>query len=359
MKNFLLCILSVIILSNTGFSQSLKFRSGIFLHHSTGLCIWGPNGSSTSVPAQMQIYNNSHGYTGTNAVTMTELWWPVEDDNEWWRWHRIFENEDTSAIITPYYASQRIIIIKSCFPSSNVESWGEPGDTLYPDYKTVYNYKWHWRHILNVMKMHPQNFFVIWTNAPLVPNQTNSTEAFLSHCFCKWAKDTLANGLDPVFGAFPQNVYVFDFFHKLVGSNWMLQLQYASDSNDSHPNAAATELVAPQFVNEIFNASIAYELIYDVKKIGTEIPINFLLEQNYPNPFNQSSIINFKCPIKSDVILKVFDVSGKEIETLVNQVLLPGSYQVRWDGSGYVSGIYFYRLQCGDFKVTKSMILIK
>jgi len=115
------------------------------------------------------------------------------------------------------------------------------------------------------MRQHPENFFVIWTNAPLVPSATNNQEASLSNQFCSWAKDTLAMGIDPIFGAFPSNVYVFDFFHKLADANGMLQLQYASSSNDSHPNSAATELVAPQFVQEIFNASIVYEGIIPVE----------------------------------------------------------------------------------------------
>ena len=79
--------------------------------------------------------------------------------------------------------------------------------------------------------------------------------------FCKWAKDTLANGLDPVFGAFPNNVYVFDFFSKLTDANGYMLLQYANDPNVTpHPNAAATELVARQLVNEVFDHSIAVRI---------------------------------------------------------------------------------------------------
>ena len=111
------------------------------------------------------------------------------------------------------------------------------------------------------MSSHPDNFFVIWTNAPLEFYSTNTSEALLSKQFCAWAKDTLAQGLDPEFGAFPPNVYVFDFFHKLTGSNGIMLEMYAASHGDSHPNSAATQLVAPQFVQEIFNAAIAYEAI--------------------------------------------------------------------------------------------------
>ncbi|KAF0197374.1 MAG: hypothetical protein FD166_2016 [Bacteroidetes bacterium] len=241
------------------FSQTL-FRSGKFLHHSTGQNIWGPNGSSTSIPLQIQIYNANHGYTGTNAVSMVEQQWPLHPwQNEWERWHRIFDNQDPQANILPVMAANKIVVIKSCFPSSEMTGQGQPSDTLTPTVKSVYNYKWHWRNIVSVMNQHPGNFFVIWTNAPHLAVNTNPTAAMLSKKFTAWAKDTLAQGLDPEMGAFPQNVYVFHYFAKLSDANGYELPQYGISSSDSHPNALATALVDPQFVNEIFDAAIAYE----------------------------------------------------------------------------------------------------
>lgn len=279
-------------------SSQPKYRSGIFLHHSTGGCIWGPNGSSTDVPEQMNLYNIAHGYTGEDAVTMDETWFPEWNDNEWNTWHTIFEADDPEVIST-YYSSNPIIMIKSCFPSSNIEAIGSDEDTLNPWYKTIANYKWHWRHFVRVMEDHPDNFFVIWTNAPLEWYSTNPTEAAYSDWFCTWAKDTLAAGLDPVYGAFPPNVYVFDFFHKLADANGFLPAYYASGPWDSHPNAAATELVAPQLVNEIFDAAIAYEsnesgIDADIKVflegpfIGTEMTASLSASSGFPllQPYN-------------------------------------------------------------------------
>ena len=136
---------------------------------------------------------------------------------------------------------------------------GEPSDTLTPTKKTVYNYKWHWRNFIRKMETMSSNFFAVWTNAPLVEAATDDNAALLSHQFCTWAKDTLAAGLDIQYGEFPENVYIFDFFHKLAGPDYKLRSDYAAGTNDSHPNAAATELVAPQFVTEIFDAAIEYE----------------------------------------------------------------------------------------------------
>ena len=295
--HFLLAWLVSILLMSTAFSQSAKFRSGVFLHQSTGACIWGPNGSTTSVPLGISAYNLQRGLTGQNAVSLRELQWPVATDNEWERWHRIFENQDIAeADIRPILDTSRIVIIKSCFPSSQITDYGTPKDTLAPTLKTIWNYKWHWRSILKVMtqwpmnfgalvsmpktiwsykwhwrsivrvmRQRPTNFFVIWTNAPLVAAATNDQQAILSDQFCRWAKDTLAQGLDPEFGTFPANVYVFDFFHKLAGADGKLPLKYSTSSSDSHPNNLATQLVAPQFVSEVFNAALNYEKLKATK----------------------------------------------------------------------------------------------
>jgi hypothetical protein len=261
MKRLLLLIVLVSV-SVIGLSQT-KFRVGIFLHHSTGDNIWGPNGSATSIPLETAKYNSDHGFIGDAAVSMNESWWPDganSGNNEWYYWHMIFENRDLSnSDIRPILAANKIVVIKSCFPSSWIDSPGHASDTLTPTEKTIYNYKWHWRHIIDVMKKHPENFFVIWTNAPVVAGQTDATMAGNAKKFCQWAKDTLAKGYDTKVGAFPKNIFVFDYFSKLTDANGYELLQYAVNSGDSHPNSAATALVAPQFATEIFNAALAYE----------------------------------------------------------------------------------------------------
>lgn len=235
------------------------FRSGTFLHHSTGGNIWGPNGSSTSIPQQIAIYNTNHGYTGTNAVAMSESWWPNGNNNEWEYWHQIFDNQISGANIEQIMANNKIVVIKSCYPSSEMTGPGQASDTLDYSIKSDYNYKWHWRFMVNFMAQHPENFFVIWTNAPLVAAATNASSAAYTRSFCAWAKNTLAQGLDPIIGDFPPNIYVFDYFSKLTDANGYQLPQYSVSSFDSHPNSAATALIAPQFVNEIFDAAYAYE----------------------------------------------------------------------------------------------------
>ncbi len=286
-KLYLILLLIIPLLGN---AQTL-FRSGKFLHHSTGGFIWGPNGSSTIIPQQIAIYNATHGYTGSNAVSMNEEWWPgapISNDNEWERWHRIFDNQDPDANILPILAANKIVVIKSCYPSSAMTGMGSPSDTLHYTRKTMYNHKWHMRKIVRVMAQHPENFFALWTNAPLVAGATNPTEAALSKKFTTWVKDTLAVGLDPEMGAFPPNIYVFHYFAKLTDANGYELPQYAVSNWDSHPNAAATELIAPQFVNEIYNAAIAYEqggLTLSVTPVNANVSaspgsVNFTVSSN-------------------------------------------------------------------------------
>jgi hypothetical protein len=88
-------------------------------------------------------------------------------------------------------------------------------------------------------------------------------------------------------------------------------------------------------------------------------PTAFRLYQNYPNPFNP--VTNFKFTIVNSqlTILKVYDVLGREVATLVNEVKQPGAYAVQWDASGVASGVYFYRLQAGGFVQTKKLLLLK
>lgn len=96
-----------------------------------------------------------------------------------------------------------------------------------------------------------------------------------------------------------------------------------------------------------------------IHQTGTSIPESFSLSQNFPNPFNPVTSINFDIPISSFTKLIVYDQLGREVETLVNEQLTPGSYKYEWSAVDYPSGVYFYKLEAGEFTETKKMILIK
>ncbi len=98
-----------------------------------------------------------------------------------------------------------------------------------------------------------------------------------------------------------------------------------------------------------------------ISEISNSLPDQYSLSQNYPNPFNPLTKIEFAISGQSvaQTFLSVYDVLGNEVAVIVNQDLKPGVYEVDWDASSYPSGVYFYKLQAGEFSQTKKMILVK
>ncbi|MEO8232257.1 MAG: T9SS type A sorting domain-containing protein, partial [Ignavibacteriota bacterium] len=89
------------------------------------------------------------------------------------------------------------------------------------------------------------------------------------------------------------------------------------------------------------------------------LPVAYDLLQNYPNPFNPSTKISWQSPVGSHQTLKIYDVLGNEVATLLDEYTEAGRYEITFDASRLASGIYFYRLQAGQFIETRKMILLK
>ena len=108
-----------------------------------------------------------------------------------------------------------------------------------------------------------------------------------------------------------------------------------------------------------------YEKIVTDVEHNDLIPNEFTLSQNYPNPFNPTTVIRYQLPVAGNVSLKVYDILGREVATLVNEQKTPGNYEVTFDGNNLSSGVYFYRLQvytpgrAGTFSQTKKFLLMK
>jgi hypothetical protein len=100
------------------------------------------------------------------------------------------------------------------------------------------------------------------------------------------------------------------------------------------------------------------EMITSVDLGVTELPAEFLLRQNYPNPFNPSTTIRYELPKTSHVSLNVYDVLGREVSVLVNERKDAGVHEVKFEGANLASGVYFYRLQAGDFVSVKKLLLL-
>jgi len=125
------------------------------------------------------------------------------------------------------------------------------------------------------------------------------------------------------------------------------------------------DFIAPQLTTLIW-----FVIPTDVQQIGNEIPEKFVLSQNYPNPFNPTTTIKYSIPENyrdSDIHrndsriikLKIYDVLGREIKTLVNEKQNPGNYQVQFNASGLPSGVYIYRIEAGNFNQSKKMMLLR
>ncbi len=141
-------------------------------------------------------------------------------------------------------------------------------------------------------------------------------------------------------------------------------------SNNSFVSAQPFVAASGPSVNVIWddNRDGNYEIYYigdptgntiGIQQISTNIPARFSLSQNYPNPFNPNSKIKFQIAKLSNTKLVIFDIRGREVSTLVNENLNPGTYEVDFDGSKFSSGVYFYKITAGDFIQTKKMTLVK
>lgn len=99
--------------------------------------------------------------------------------------------------------------------------------------------------------------------------------------------------------------------------------------------------------------------LISVKKISSEVPVNFILHQNYPNPFNPDTKISFDLPKSAIVKLVIYDMTGREVSTIINGYMRFGSYEVEYKPVNLSSGVYFYKLSTDDFSSVKKMILLK
>jgi hypothetical protein len=109
-----------------------------------------------------------------------------------------------------------------------------------------------------------------------------------------------------------------------------------------------------------WSLSFKYRLIVTEVMAGTgDAPEQYVLNQNYPNPFNPSTTIEFALPHAGYVTLRVYNVLGEQVATLVAEDHAAGTFKAMWDASDMPSGVYFYRLTAGGYFQTKKMVLMK
>ncbi len=173
------------------------------------------------------------------------------------------------------------------------------------------------------------------------PQPTTGTTFFNMPCLSDLNKDGHLDIIGAAFATPMTNVYV-----------WNTGINY---------NPA--KIINPMWqFNERHNGVWGDNGLTGVRQVGNVLPTQFTLLQNYPNPFNPATKIRFSIPAGNNstlVKLTVYDMLGREVSQLVNSNLSPGSYEVNWDAANFSSGVYFYKLQTGEFSEIKKMSLVK
>lgn len=148
-----------------------------------------------------------------------------------------------------------------------------------------------------------------------------------------------------------------------LGTSWKTLGFVQGHGNSNSPKEYSFEDKNPQVgklqyrLKQIdFDGAFEYS---DVVEVEVRAPKQFVVYQNYPNPFNPTTNISYEIPVKSNVVIKVYDVLGSEVAVLLNEEKLPGRYQVEFKASHLPSGIYFYSINAGEYKSIKKMILLK
>jgi hypothetical protein len=190
------------------------------------------------------------------------------------------------------------------------------------------------------------------------------TTEFIRYDFAKLPGDTLSeifkspDGIVILIGS--QMKIVFGSSKKVMSfqsSNAMVWDDVADTIGILNFNPEGTDVMY-QLTGAFVNGQ-TYGVTTHVSKIMQLVPRNPSLAQNYPNPFNPSTTFTFVLPSRSRSIMTVYNVLGSVVIKLVDGELDSGTHTVIWDASGYSSGIYFYTLQTGNFRLTKRMLLLK
>ena len=166
------------------------------------------------------------------------------------------------------------------------------------------------------------------------------------------------------------------------GDNWIDIGEGLPSSNGSFSEIYTLAVGADGYLYVGTFQNGAYRSINSVISVYelANLPKNYSLSQNYPNPFNPTTTISYTLPTSVNcesaivnsvgtarelslqtvnVELKIYDILGREIAILVNEMQKPGNYEITWEADNYQSGIYFYKLNVGDFSQTRKMILLK
>lgn len=254
MKKYYLFILVITLMCSSCSRDNISkdVQKVIFLHHSTGLNVWHGDISpkmrfikKSMVPRLIDSYNKENQKT----IAIDELSFPKGIPYPWenfpYDYYNIwvlnggqpyFMEEPTLSTLTSKYD---IIVLKHCFPGSNIIS-----DEFIPESlqtKTLGNYKFLYNELKNKFAEYPNTKFIVWTNAALVESATNEMEAKRTREFVDWVQNSWDSPDD--------NIFIFNFYEIETEGGLYLKPEYAVATNDSHPNKIISAKTANSFVN--------------------------------------------------------------------------------------------------------------
>jgi hypothetical protein len=188
-----------------------------------------------------------------------------------------------------------------------------------------------------------------WVNAAQFTYTNNSNGKVLTSLYQNWWNSTWTN--------YHQSTCTYDANgNELTGYN----TQWSNSSWQPFDYDFIVNVNGNDYYFNGYAINISYILVNTTGVLAdNNIIKGYSLSQNYPNPFNPSTTISFDLPTKSYVSLKVFDVMGREVATIASEELSAGTYTRQWNASNMSSGIYFYRLQAGNYFESKKLILLK
>jgi hypothetical protein len=262
MKNLVTLLFVLLCLSCS--QEKNKKTKILFLHHSTGECVWKGNykasfidrvyskitgdKSNAKIPSLIKEINSK----ALNALSIEEQIFPKATPYGWKNYpfdyynlwvknagDKPYMDEPTLEMLTKKY---QVIIFKHCFPGSTIEAGSDTG-TIDSEVKTLANYKLQYLALRKKMLEFPQTKFIVWTLSSLVKNNTNEDQALRAKKFCEWVINEWDQPND--------NIFLWDFNQLETEGGLYMKDDYAQNANDSHPNPEFSDRVASLFVNRI------------------------------------------------------------------------------------------------------------
>ncbi len=348
--------------------RSVPGENVMFLHHSTGRNMLTESGFRSLVDAHNDIsgcdirfwdhdYHSGNSYTGIIKPDSTVYhgWSYGIQANiiQPYGYQEIFVQ--APAFRDSLFNRHDVIIFKNDHRTGDIETDEE-----------LLQHKAHYLAVRDILDQFPDKLFVMMSGPPRRPGEIDVDDATRARDFYNWSQS-------PDFLSGHDNILYFDLFDLLANPNDpqdpernMLRPEFRRSATwDNHPNVLANITNGPLFADfllhlmdpDFFDGSISPA--FDMPAAGTT------LYGAVPNPFNPATTIRWDLPQAADVSLVVYDIAGRKVQTLINQISFPaGINEVMWRGNddhgrAQPSGVYFYRLESGQNSQTRSMTLIR